>query len=78
MPQRASFLPETTWLDATNAINANEHTAKSMKPIDILPLITVWWQVRVRANHLRYQQLITFTVVRGFAPGSRNSSQLLP
>jgi hypothetical protein len=40
-----------------------------MKPIDILPLITVRLQVRVRTSHLRYQQLITFTVVRGFAPG---------
>jgi hypothetical protein len=57
---------------------ANENTVKSTILTFVLPLITVWLQARVRANHLRYQSLITFTVVRGFAPGSRNSSQLLP
>ncbi|KJC56911.1 hypothetical protein UP10_31830 [Bradyrhizobium sp. LTSPM299] len=49
-----------------------------MKPSVIVPPTTARLQARVRANHLRYQQLTTFTLVRGFAPGSRNSSQLLP
>ena len=35
--------------------------------IDILLFITVQLQARLRANHLRYQQLITVAVVRGFA-----------
>jgi len=30
---------------ATNAIKGNENTAKSMKAIDLLPLITIWLQV---------------------------------
>src|SRR5581483_10462003 len=35
---RTSLAPET---------NSNENAEKSTKPVDILSLITVWWQVRV-------------------------------
>jgi hypothetical protein len=58
-----------------NATNANENTAKSTNLVDILPLITVWLQAQVRANHLRYQWLITFAAVRASpqAPEIRRS-----
>jgi hypothetical protein len=54
---------------------SNENAGKSTKPVDILPLITVWLQARVQANHLRYQWLITFAAVRASpqAPEIRRS-----
>jgi hypothetical protein len=57
---------QSKWVQRT-ILNTTRMLEKSTAASSIRPLITVWLQARVRVNHLRYQQLITFTVVRGFA-----------
>jgi hypothetical protein len=52
---RTSFAPETTSSKRNERNRTHTTAVKSTKLIDILPLITVWLQARIRANHLRYQ-----------------------
>jgi hypothetical protein len=44
--------------NATNAIEIEQNAAKSTKLIDILPLITVWLQVRVLPGPPLNQSLV--------------------
>ena len=55
---------------------ANENTTKPTILTFVPALITVWLQARVRADHLRYEQEITFTMVAGTSPFIRFNIQL--
>jgi hypothetical protein len=50
MADPTSFAPETIHQNTMNAIELKRKTEKSTKPIDIPPLITVWFSLLSQAS----------------------------